>query len=90
MSSEPTIERAMKPFHCRSHECHAVLGITNGFQLVCGDNAIFTLRVTITCARCGQVRMWRPLLGAGAPQAPVLQPISIPKVTQAIESVQME
>lgn len=53
----------MKDFHCRNHDCRAILGTTNGFQLICGENAVFTLRVTIICRKCGQVRMWRPILG---------------------------
>lgn len=53
-----TFER--KPFICRN--CRVELGKTDGIRLYMGENAIFVLTVTITCAKCGSVRAWRPVL----------------------------
>lgn len=54
----PKIPR--KAFRCKS--CHAVFGETDQIRLFVGDIAIFTLKVTMTCANCGEIRVWRPLV----------------------------
>lgn len=48
-----------KPFRCL--KCGASFGETDGIRLYCGEIAIFTLKVTPTCARCGEPRTWRPV-----------------------------
>lgn len=52
-------EYTKKAFRCT--RCKEELGQTEGIRLYCG-NAIFTLKVTITCASCGEIRVWRPIL----------------------------
>lgn len=49
----------MKPFRCL--KCGITFGLTDGFVLRCGEFAIFTLKVTPTCANCGEHRVWRPV-----------------------------
>jgi RNase P subunit RPR2 len=48
---------ALDVWHCRA--CHAVLGVSSGAALTVGA-AIFSMPVTIHCARCGAARKWRP------------------------------
>ncbi len=52
-------EYTKKPFRCI--KCKTELGQTEGMRLYCG-NAIFALKVTVTCAACGEIRVWRPIL----------------------------
>jgi len=55
-----TITFERKPFICRN--CRSEFGKTDGIRLYIGEAAIFVLKVTITCAKCGSVRVWRPVL----------------------------
>lgn len=53
------IELPRKPFRCL--KCGISFGETDGIRLYCGEYAIFTLKVTPTCAQCGEPRTWRPV-----------------------------
>lgn len=47
-----------KPFICR--ECRTMLGFTDGSSLSLGT-VILEKIVTLKCAGCGAVRVWRPV-----------------------------
>ena len=50
----------MKEFKCKG--CKKVIALTDGKYLYAGGMA-FSFKTTGVCLHCGQVNIWRPLIG---------------------------
>jgi len=50
----------MKEFKCKG--CKMVIALTDGKYLYAGGMA-FSFKTTGVCLHCGQVNVWRPLIG---------------------------